>query len=131
MRHWRAAVLSERMRLLALSLVIAVTMWYYVSTTLGPAAQAPLRVVLVRNVDVVVSGLAPGWTAAVTPARVDVEIRGPEPLLVLRVADVRAIAEVGALGPGVHQVALRVQIPDGVTMVRVTPPAVQVTLTRP
>ena len=46
-------------------------------------------------------------------------------------ADVRAIAEVGALEPGVHQVALRVQIPDGVTMVRVTPPVVQVTLTRP
>jgi hypothetical protein len=38
---------------------------------------------------------------------------------------------VGALGPGSHQVALRVQIPDGVTMVRVTPPAVQVTLKGP
>jgi YbbR domain-containing protein len=131
MRRWRSAVLSERMRLLALSLAIAVTMWYYASTTLAPAEQAPLRAVLVRNVDVLVSGLAQGWTATVTPARVDVEIRGPEPLLVLRVADVRAIAEVGALEPGVHQVALRVQIPDGVTMVRVTPPVVQVTLTRP
>lgn len=131
MTRWRSAVLSERVRLLALSLAIAVTMWYYVSTTLSPAEQAPARSVLVRNVEVAVTGLANGWTAVVTPPTVDIEMRGPEPLLALRVADVRAIAEVGALPPGAHQVVLRVQIPDGVTMVRVTPPAVRVTLTRP
>jgi YbbR domain-containing protein len=44
---------------------------------------------------------------------------------------VRAFADVTRLQPGTHDVLLRVQIPLGVTSVKITPPAVKVKITAP
>ncbi|MBI3997968.1 MAG: hypothetical protein HY355_02965 [Armatimonadetes bacterium] len=130
MRAWLAARFSERTWLFLLSLGIAIAMWFYVGTTTAPPDQATASL-LARNVDVIIVGLARGWTVTVDPAAVDVEMRGPATILTARSTDVRAIADVSALVPGVHQVTLRIQFPRGVTTVRATPPAVQVTLVRP
>jgi YbbR domain-containing protein len=131
MRAWLAGLLSERSRLFLLSLVIAVAMWSYVGAVLHPEPRTATASLLVRNVEVTFTGLADGWKAVALPRAVDIEIRGPASLLAVRAADARAIADLGALDPGAHQVTLRIQIPGGVTMVKATPPAVYVTVGRP
>ncbi len=133
MRAWLSRILSERAQLFLLSLVIAVTMWYYVGNVLNPQERSVGTSLLVRNVEVRFVGLADGWTAIASPRSVDVEMRGPGPaaLLASRASDVRAVAELGELDPGAHQVTLRIQVPAGVTAVRANPPAVSVTVVRP
>ncbi|MGH2404152.1 MAG: hypothetical protein ACRDGN_06750 [bacterium] len=132
MRAWLSRILSERAQLFLLSLLIAVTMWYYVGNVLNPQERSATSL-MVRNVEVRFVGLADGWTAIASPRSVDVEMRGPGPaaLLASRASDVRAVAEVGELDPGAHQVTLRIQVPAGVTAVRAMPPAVYVTVVRP
>lgn len=132
MRARLSAVGSERARLLLLSLAIAVTMWYYVNTAVRPpgdgGAVASLRL---SNVEVVVTGLAEGWTAVAEPSGVDVEMRWPaDAVLSVRAADVQAVADVSALEPGRHRVNLRIQVPSGVTSVQATPASVIVSLAR-
>ncbi len=131
MRARLARILSERARLFLLSLLIAVTMWYYVGTVLNPEQRTATASLLVRNVEVTFTGLADGWRAEASPRAVDIEMRGPASLLAARAADARAIADLVALDPGAHQVTLRIQIPGGVTMVKAIPPAVFVTVVRP
>jgi hypothetical protein len=131
MRLRLSGLASERARLFLLSLIIALTMWYYVGTVVNPPERAATASLLVRNVEVTFVGLADGWTALASPRSVDIEMRGPAGLLPARAPDVRAIADVAALDPGAHQVSLRIQIPVGITMVRALPPAVFVTVVRP
>lgn len=133
MRAWLSPILSERAQLFVLSLLIALTMWYYVSNVLNPQERSVAGSLLVRNVEVTFVGLADGWTAIASPRAVDIEMRGPGPaaLLASRASDVRAVAELGELDPGAHQITLRIQVPSGVTAVRAIPPAVYVTLVRP
>jgi YbbR domain-containing protein len=123
--------LSEGVRLFLLSLAIAVALWFFVGRS--PTAELErtgIGSVVVQNVDVAVQGLGPSLKAAVEPSAVDVELGGPA-TLALRPADVRAIADVTRLRPGTHEVLLRVQIPSGVTSVKVTPPAVKVKIAAP
>ena len=131
MRAWLAATFSERARLLLLSLAIAVTMWYYVGSTSAPPDRSAAASLHLRDVEVTITGLAEGWTAAAQPHAVDLEMRGPAAIFTLRAAQVRVIADVSALPPGSHQVTLRIQTPRDVTTAKATPPAVQVTLVRP
>ncbi|MGQ0550179.1 MAG: hypothetical protein ACT4PY_10990 [Armatimonadota bacterium] len=133
MKAWLSRVLSERAQLFLLALLIALTMWYYVGTVLNPENRSAATSLLVRNVEVRFVGLHQGWTAIASPRSVDVEMRGPGPaaLLASRASDVRAVAEIGELDPGAHQITLRIQVPAGVTAVRAIPPAVYVTVVRP
>ncbi len=124
--------LSERSGLLLLSLLIAVTMWYYVALVHNPAQERSTTAsLLVRSVEVKFDGLRDGWRAAADPRSVDVELRGPVTILTARTTEVRAIADIGALEPGSHRVTLRVQVPPGVTTWQASPPAVLVTVIRP
>ena len=116
--------LSERSWLFLLSLIIALTMWLYVTVVLNPQHDR-----LVRNVEVTFNGLRDGWKAVADPRVVDVELRGPASILKVRATDVRAIADVATLEAGSHRVTLRVQVPSGAG--QASPSAVQVAVTRP
>jgi YbbR domain-containing protein len=85
----------------------------------------------VRNVEVTFNGLRVGWRATAEPRVVDVELQGPPTILSARITEVQAIADLEALEAGSHRVKLRVRVPSGVTAWQATPPAVQVSLTRP
>lgn len=131
MRARLTGSLSEGVRLFLLSLAIAVALWFFVGRS--PTAELErtgVGSVIVQNVDVAVQGLSASLKATVEPRAVDVELGGPV-TLALRPADVRALADVTRLQPGTHEVLLRVQIPLGVTSVKVTPPAVKVKITAP
>lgn len=123
--------LSERSGLLLLSLLISVTMWYYVVGVHNPAQERSITAsLLVRDVEVAFVGLRDGWHAAAEPHAVDVELRGPVGVLSARTRAVQAVADLTALEAGTHRVTLRIHVPDGVTDWQAIPPAVQVTLGR-
>lgn len=126
-------MLSERARLFLLSLGIAVATWLYVgAVTPTPAPQASTASLRLSQVEVTFSGVPDEWRASANPGAVDIELRWPAPsMLAVRPGDVRAIADVASLKPGLHQVTLRIQVPPGVTTVQATPPAVVVTLLAP
>jgi YbbR domain-containing protein len=122
--------LSERARLLLLSLFIAIGAWWYVGTFAQPSApQTSTASLNLSNVEVTFTGAANGWQVTSTPPTVDIELRWPASgLLSVRPGDVRAIAEVSSLGVGTHDVSLRIQVPPGVTAVQASPPTVAVTV---
>lgn len=126
-----AGGLSESLRLFLLSLAIAVALWFFVGRVPNPEPERTgVGSVIVQNIEVAVAGLSNGWSASPEPRTVDIELGGPA-TLALRAADVRAIADVARLPSGAHSVALRAQIPLGVTSVKITPPLVRVTITAP
>ncbi len=127
------ALLSERTRLLLLSLAIATAMWHYVGSAQGPRSEpAMVASLVVRNVEVTFTGLPGDLAATAHPRAVDLEIRGPTPaVLAVRPSDVRAIAAVGDMDAGTYRVTLRVPVPPGVTSAQATPPVVLVTIARP
>lgn len=133
MRARLSALLSERTRLLLLSLAIATTMWYYVGPAQNPRSEPPMVASLVvRNVEVAFTGLAEGLTASVTPRTVDLEIRGSAPaVLALRPADVRAVAALDGMDVGTYRVTVRVPVPPGVISAQASPPVVMVAVSRP
>jgi YbbR domain-containing protein len=125
--------LSERARLFFLSLAIAVTLWFYVGTTVRqPDGESPTATLHLSNVKVTFAGVQAGWHAAAAPEDVDIEMRWPAAkMLAVGPADVRATADVTALQPGEHRVNLRIQVPSGVISVQANPSTVQVTLGSP
>lgn len=125
--------LSERARLLLLSLLIAIGAWWYVVTFAQPAASpSSVASLKLSNVEVALDGVREAWRVSMTPTAVDIDLRWPASgLLAVRPGDVRAIADVSALPQGRHQVALRIQVPAGVTAVQATPASVTVTLQAP
>ncbi len=126
-----AGALPEGLRLFLLSLAIAVALWFFVGRVPNPEPERTgVGSVIVQNVDVAVAGLSNGWSATPDPRTVDIELGGPA-TLALRPADVRAFADVARLQAGTHDVPLRVQIPLGVTSVKITPPVVRVMITAP
>ncbi len=124
---------SERARLLALSLAIATTMWYYVgSAQIARPEHAMVASLVVRNVEVTFAGLSSDLVATAYPRIVDLEMRGPTPaVLEVRASDVRAIAQVGAMDVGTYRVTLRVPAPAGIASAQATPAIVLVTIARP
>ena len=122
--------LSERARLLLLSLFIAIGAWWYVGTFAQPSApQTSTASLNLNNVEVTFVGASNDRLVAATPAAVDIELRWPASgLLSVRPGDVRAIADVSSLGIGIHDVTLRIQVPPGVTTVQASPPTVSVTI---
>lgn len=129
MRARLTGSVSEGVRLFLLSLAIAVALWIFVGRSPNPEPERTgVASVIVQNVDVSFQGLSNGWTATADPRAVDVEIGGPA-TLALRPSDVRAFADVARLPPGTHDVFLRVQIPMGVTSVKISPPSVKVRIT--
>lgn len=133
MNAWTARLLSERTRLLLLSLAIAIALWFYVGSTVrSPGEGAPIASLRMNNVEVMFTNVADGLIATSTPDVVDIEMRWPAAsVLSVRPRDVQAVADLSALQPGRHSVTLRIQVPAGVTAVRATPPSVVVTLTPP
>lgn len=128
-----AALLSERTRLLLLSLAIATVMWHYVGSAQSPRSEpAMVASLVVRNVEVTFTELPADLVATAYPRAVDLEIRGPTPaVLAVKPSDVRAIAPVSSMDPGTYRVTLNVPAPPGVTLAQASPPVVMVTITRP
>lgn len=128
-----AALLSERTRLLLLSLAIATAMWHYVGSAQGPRSEpAMVASLVVRNVEVTFTELPADLVATAHPRTVDLEIRGPtSAVLAVKPSDVRAIAPVSAMDAGMYRVMLNVPVPPGVTLAQASPPVVMVTIARP
>jgi YbbR domain-containing protein len=71
--------------------------------------------------------LAPGFTATVSPATVEIFLSGPLPQLeAMQPGDVRVVLELFELDAGTHQITPQVVVPDGLTDYSVLPSAVQV-----
>lgn len=129
-----ASLLSERTRLLLLSLAIATAMWHYVGSAQTPRSEpAMVASLIVRNVEVTFTELPADLVATANPRAVDLEIRGPTAaVLAVKPSDVRAIAPVsGAMDAGMYRVTLNVPVPPGVTLVQASPPVVMITIVRP
>jgi YbbR domain-containing protein len=72
-------------------------------------------------------GLAPSFTATVSPATVEVILSGPLPLLeALEPGDVRVVLELFEQQPGTYQIKPQVIVPEGVTAQSVLPATVHV-----
>ncbi|MBN1975762.1 MAG: hypothetical protein JW918_00035 [Anaerolineae bacterium] len=71
--------------------------------------------------------LAPGFTATVSPATVEVFLSGPLPQLeAMQPGNVRVVLELFELDAGTHQITPQVVVPDGLTGYSVLPSTVQV-----
>ena len=74
-------------------------------------------------------GLLPGLSARLSPEVVDVILSGPVSLLdALTPDDVQVIVNLLGLDVGTHQVTPSVDIPNGVAVVSILPPTIQVTI---
>ena len=83
------------------------------------------------NKKVEISGLAPGLTAQISPARLDVILSGPLPALdTLSPQDVRVVVDVSGLAAGTHQLTPKVEIlVADVRVESILPETVEVVLT--
>jgi YbbR domain-containing protein len=80
----------------------------------------------------VAQGLPAGYTAFISPDRVDVTLEGSfNRLNLITPADIRIIANVSGLGEGDHQVTLQTIVPEGVTLQRISADEATVTLVAP
>ena len=95
-----------------------VTVTYYVE-----AIQSSLTMEITPTLQ----NLAPGLTATVSPATVEVFLSGPLPQLeAMQPGDVRVVLELFELDAGTHQITPQVVVPDGLTDYSVLPSTVQV-----
>jgi YbbR domain-containing protein len=86
-----------------------------------------IRSSLTTEVTPTLQNLAPGFTATISPATVEVFLSGPLPKLeAVQVGDVRVVIELFELEPGTHQIVPEVVVPDGVTDYSILPAVVQV-----
>lgn len=77
-------------------------------------------------------GIPSGFSAFISPDRVDVTLQGPfNRLQQVAAADVRLVANVSGLGAGAHRVTLQTIVPDGVTLQRISATEATVTLVAP
>ena len=75
--------------------------------------------------------LAPGLTAEIAPASIDVTVDGPANALTqMTPSDVKIRVDLSDLGPGEHQVQPEITVPQGVTWVSNDPTSVRVTISR-
>ncbi|MFN2271952.1 MAG: YbbR-like domain-containing protein [Anaerolineae bacterium] len=95
-----------------------VTVTYYVE-----AIQSSLTMEITPTLQ----NLAPGFTATVSPATVEVFLSGPLPQLeAMQPGDVRVVLELFELEAGTYQITPQVIVPNGLTDYSVLPSAVQV-----
>ncbi len=80
----------------------------------------------------VAQGVPPGYSAFVSPERVDVTLQGSiNRLQQIAPENVRVVANVSGLGAGAHQVSLQTILPEGVTLQSISADRVTVTLVAP
>ncbi|MDQ5824620.1 MAG: CdaR family protein [Chloroflexota bacterium] len=80
----------------------------------------------------VAQGVPPGYSAFVSPERVDVTLQGSiNRLQQIAPENVRVVANVSGLGAGAHQVSLQTILPDGVTLQSISADRATVTLVAP
>ena len=97
-----------------------------VTVTVVPA-EGSLRTIEVVEVE----GLGSGLRATVAPSEVDVVLRGPLPVLnALEAGDLRVLVDAAGRGPGTHDLPLRVEAPEGVTVEPVQPGTATVTISQ-
>ena len=95
-----------------------VTVTYYVE-----AIQSSLTMEITPTLQ----NLAPGFTATVSPATVEIFLSGPLPQLeAMQPGDVRVVLELFELEAGTYQITPQVVMPEGLTDYSVLPSAVQV-----
>lgn len=80
----------------------------------------------------VAQGMPSGYSAFITPDRVDVTLQGSfNRLQQIAPADIRVVANVSGLGAGDHEVTFQTIVPEGVTLQRISADEATVTLVAP
>jgi YbbR domain-containing protein len=80
----------------------------------------------------VAQGMPSGYSAFITPDRVDVTLQGSfNRLQQIAPADIRVVANVSGLGAGDHEVTFQTIVPEGVTLQRISAEEATVTLVAP
>jgi YbbR domain-containing protein len=80
----------------------------------------------------VAQGVPPGYSAFVSPERVDVTLQGSiNRLQQIAPENVRVVANVSGLGAGAHQISLQTILPEGVTLQSISAERATVTLVAP
>jgi hypothetical protein len=119
-------LILQDFRLKFFSLVLALLMWFTVTTALAPPEQLSMELPVVTMVD---AKLVTGSSRfRVNPGTVIVKLQGdPRTLKILRTQDIRVRVDVTAL-QSLHdfQCPVEVALPVGVSYVRVDPQEVEV-----
>ena len=115
----------EHLALRLLSLFLAVVLWFLATERPQQTIGSDQRLV---ELEARVTGVDEGLEVTSGPGTVEATLEGSRLLLAFQAADVRAFVELSGLGPGRHQVPVRVEAPPGVTVRRVLPQEVSVTL---
>lgn len=89
----------------------------------------PILISRSYEVEPVIRGLSPGLTRTVPLRTVNVVVSGPMPLLdALDAGQVQVIADLSGLGLGVQQVPLSPVVPEGVSVVNLSPEQINITI---
>ncbi len=115
----------EHLALRLLALFLAVVLWFLATERPQQTIGSDQRLV---ELEARVTGVDEGLEVTSGPGTVEATLEGSRLLLAFQAADVRAFVELSGLGPGRHQVPVRVEAPPGVTVRRVLPQEVSVTL---
>lgn len=115
----------EHLALRLLALFLAVVLWFLATERPQQTIASDQRLV---ELEARVANIDEGLEVTRGPGSIEVTLEGSRLLLAFQAAQVRAFVELSGLGPGRHQVPVRVEAPPGVTVRRVLPQEVSVTL---
>jgi YbbR domain-containing protein len=119
---------ADVVRAVALQRPTGVTVVGEQNATVRVSIQA-LQGQQVRDAAVTLQGVPEGRPASASPAVVQVTLSGPQPVLArLQVQDIVATANADGLGEGTAGVLVAVRVPDGITVDRVVPERVTITV---
>ncbi len=112
----------QQLSLKILSLILAIVLWVYVSDEINPSAEQ-----VVNRVPVEVRGLASGKILLAGPGTVDVRVQGArQKVQQVGARAVTAYIDLSKVGNGLHRVPVRVKVPEGLTVVDVSPKEIEV-----
>lgn len=122
---WWKGKRVEHLALRLLALLLAVVLWFMATDRPQQTIGSDQRVL---QVETRLSGVDDALEVTDRPGTVDVTVEGPRLILSFQAQEVRAYVELAGVGPGRHQVPVRVEAPSGVTVRQVVPGEVSVTL---
>lgn len=122
---WWKAKRIEHLALRLLALFLAVILWFMATDRPQQTIGTDQRLL---QVETRLVGLDEALEVTSGPEAVEVNVEGPRLLLSFQAQEVRAFVELGGLGPGRHQVPVRVEAPPSLTVRQVSPQEVSVTL---
>lgn len=122
---WLKGKRVEHLALRLLALFLAILLWFMATDRPQLTIGSDQRVL---QVEAHLTGVDEALEVTSTPPTVDVTVEGPRLILAFQAQEVRAYVELEGVGAGRHEVPVRVEAPSGVSVRRVVPGEVNVTL---